>query len=137
MDIPTDEPVHRVQTGDTVIYSKYAGTEVALEGADYVLLKVTRICKVVVSMLPHVGAPSHRSSGVTDAGGRCHWRLDVEGVERPVAAGRPCSYRGARLQHSSLFPHAAKSPATQLADRLLWMPSRLQRRKTRRLEGCC
>ena len=30
-----------VQTGDNVIYSKYAGTEVALEGADYVLLKVS------------------------------------------------------------------------------------------------
>jgi chaperonin GroES len=38
--------VHCEQTGDTVIYSKYAGTEVALEGADYVLLKVISICKL-------------------------------------------------------------------------------------------
>ena len=30
-----------MQTGDTVVYSKYAGTEVALEGTDYVLLKVS------------------------------------------------------------------------------------------------
>ena len=30
-----------VQAGDKVVYSKYAGTEVAVDGADYVLLKVT------------------------------------------------------------------------------------------------
>lgn len=30
-----------VQAGDKVVYSKYAGTEVALDGSDYVLLKVT------------------------------------------------------------------------------------------------
>lgn len=29
-----------LQAGDKVVYSKYAGTEVALEGVDYVLLKV-------------------------------------------------------------------------------------------------
>ena len=40
MHFVSDQHVHREQTGDTVIYSKYAGTEVALEGADYVLLKV-------------------------------------------------------------------------------------------------
>ena len=31
----------RAQAGDKVVYSKYAGTEVAVDGKDYVLLKVT------------------------------------------------------------------------------------------------
>lgn len=29
-----------MQNGDKVVYSKYAGTELKVEGADYVLLKV-------------------------------------------------------------------------------------------------
>lgn len=36
-----------VQVGDTVVYSKYGGTEVTLEGVDYVLLDEDQIYAVV------------------------------------------------------------------------------------------
>jgi chaperonin GroES len=36
-----------VQIGDTVVYSKYGGTEVTLEGVDYVLLDEDQIYAIV------------------------------------------------------------------------------------------
>lgn len=36
-------PAPALQAGDKVVYSKYAGTEVALDKTDYVLLKVSTL----------------------------------------------------------------------------------------------
>lgn len=40
MDWIPDTNNNSMQNGDKVVYSKYAGTELKVEGADYVLLKV-------------------------------------------------------------------------------------------------
>lgn len=37
----------QVKTGDTVIYSKYAGTEVKLEGDDFIIVKQSDILAVI------------------------------------------------------------------------------------------
>ena len=37
------EPLPCVQNGDKVVYSKYAGTELKMQGGDFVLLKVRHI----------------------------------------------------------------------------------------------
>ena len=41
-----DEPI-TVKSGDTVLYSKYAGTEISLEGADYLILRETDILAII------------------------------------------------------------------------------------------
>jgi chaperonin GroES len=41
-----DEPM-TVKTGDTILYSKYAGTEVSFEGADYLIMRESDILAVL------------------------------------------------------------------------------------------
>lgn len=41
-----DEPM-TVKSGDTVLYSKYAGTEISLEGSDYLIMRESDILAVV------------------------------------------------------------------------------------------
>ncbi len=41
-----DEPM-TVKAGDTVLYSKYAGTEVTLEGNDYLIMRESDILGVI------------------------------------------------------------------------------------------
>jgi chaperonin GroES len=41
-----DEPT-TVKTGDTVLYSKYAGTEISLEGEDYLIMRESDILAVM------------------------------------------------------------------------------------------
>jgi chaperonin GroES len=41
-----DEPM-TVKAGDTVLYGKYAGTEIALEGNDYLIMRESDILAVV------------------------------------------------------------------------------------------
>lgn len=40
-----DEPV-TVKTDDTVLYSKYAGTEISIEGKDYLIMRETDILAI-------------------------------------------------------------------------------------------
>jgi chaperonin GroES len=42
----TDEPMS-VKVGDTVLYGKYAGTEINLEGIDYLIMRESDIIAVV------------------------------------------------------------------------------------------
>jgi len=41
-----DEPV-TVKEGDTVLYGKYAGTEIQIEGADYLIMRESDILAIV------------------------------------------------------------------------------------------
>lgn len=41
-----DEPM-TVKTGDTVLYGKYAGTELKLEGTDYIIMHESDILAIV------------------------------------------------------------------------------------------
>ncbi len=41
-----DEPM-TVQVGDTVLYGKYAGTEIAVDGSDYLIMRESDIFAVV------------------------------------------------------------------------------------------
>ena len=41
-----DEPV-TVKTGDTVLYGKYAGTEITIEGAEYLIMRESDILAIV------------------------------------------------------------------------------------------
>ncbi len=41
-----DEPM-TVKTGDTVLYGKYAGTEVSVEGKDYLIMRESDIFAIV------------------------------------------------------------------------------------------
>ncbi len=41
-----DEPM-TVKTGDTILYGKYAGTEVSLEGEDYLIMRESDILAVI------------------------------------------------------------------------------------------
>lgn len=41
-----DEPM-TVKSGDTVLYGKYAGTEISLEGKDYLIMRESDILAVV------------------------------------------------------------------------------------------
>ena len=41
-----DEPV-TVKAGDTVLYGKYAGTEITVEGADYLIMRESDILAIV------------------------------------------------------------------------------------------
>ena len=41
-----DEPVV-VKTGDTVLYDKYAGTEIQIEGQDYLIMRESDILAIV------------------------------------------------------------------------------------------
>jgi chaperonin GroES len=41
-----DEPV-TVKTGDTVLYGKYAGTEIQIEGEDYLIMRESDILAIV------------------------------------------------------------------------------------------
>jgi chaperonin GroES len=41
-----DEPV-TVKTGDTVLYGKYAGTEITIEGVDYLIMRESDILAIV------------------------------------------------------------------------------------------
>jgi chaperonin GroES len=41
-----DEPMS-VKAGDTVLYGKYAGTEIALEGNDYLIMRESDILAVI------------------------------------------------------------------------------------------
>lgn len=41
-----DEPMS-VKTGDTVLYGKYAGTEISLEGTDYLIMRESDILAVI------------------------------------------------------------------------------------------
>jgi chaperonin GroES len=41
-----DEPV-TVKTGDTVLYGKYAGTEIQIEGDDYLIMRESDILAIV------------------------------------------------------------------------------------------
>lgn len=45
-------PSRCVQNGDKVVYSKYAGTELKVQGGDFVLLKVRRIGLLQLSASP-------------------------------------------------------------------------------------
>ena len=40
-----DEPVS-VKSGDTVLYGKYAGTEITIEGADYLIMRESDILAI-------------------------------------------------------------------------------------------
>ena len=41
-----DEPV-TVKTGDTVLYGKYSGTEIQIEGQDYLIMRESDILAIV------------------------------------------------------------------------------------------
>jgi chaperonin GroES len=41
-----DEPV-TVQVGDTVLYGKYSGTEISIEGEDYLIMRESDILAIV------------------------------------------------------------------------------------------
>ena len=41
-----DEPI-TVQVGDTVLYGKYAGTELKLEGTDYLIMRESDILAII------------------------------------------------------------------------------------------
>ena len=41
-----DEPV-TVKTGDTVLYGKYAGTEITIDGAEYLIMRESDILAIV------------------------------------------------------------------------------------------
>lgn len=41
-----DEPV-TVKTGDTVLYGKYAGTEIQVEGSDYLIMRESDILAII------------------------------------------------------------------------------------------
>jgi chaperonin GroES len=41
-----DEPV-TVKTGDSVLYGKYAGTEISIEGTDYLIMRESDILAIV------------------------------------------------------------------------------------------
>ena len=41
-----DEPMS-VKTGDTVLYGKYAGTEITIEGEDYLIMRESDILAVI------------------------------------------------------------------------------------------
>ena len=41
-----DEPM-TVKTGDTILYGKYAGTEIALEGQDYLIMRESDILAII------------------------------------------------------------------------------------------
>ena len=41
-----DEPM-TVKTGDTILYGKYAGTEITLEGEDYLIMRESDILAVI------------------------------------------------------------------------------------------
>ena len=41
-----DEPMS-VKAGDTVLYGKYAGTEISLEGSDYLIMRESDILAVI------------------------------------------------------------------------------------------
>lgn len=41
-----DEPM-TVKTGDTILYGKYAGTEIALDGQDYLIMRESDILAVI------------------------------------------------------------------------------------------
>ena len=41
-----DEPM-TVKAGDTVLYGKYAGTEISLEGNDYLIMRETDILAII------------------------------------------------------------------------------------------
>ncbi|HQE12288.1 MAG TPA: co-chaperone GroES [Flavipsychrobacter sp.] len=41
-----DEPI-TVKSGDTVLYSKYAGTEISFEGKDYLIMRESDILAIV------------------------------------------------------------------------------------------
>ena len=41
-----DEPV-TVKSGDTVLYGKYAGTEITIEGAEYLIMRESDILAIV------------------------------------------------------------------------------------------
>lgn len=41
-----DEPI-TVKTGDTVLYGKYAGTEISVNGGDYIIMRESDIFAVI------------------------------------------------------------------------------------------
>ena len=41
-----DEPM-TVKTGDTILYGKYAGTEISLEGEDYLIMRESDILAII------------------------------------------------------------------------------------------
>ena len=41
-----------MKVGDTVIYSKYGGTEVKIDGEEYLILRDTDIYAIVVELAP-------------------------------------------------------------------------------------
>ncbi len=41
-----DEPM-TVKTGDTILYGKYAGTEIAFEGVDYLIMRESDILAII------------------------------------------------------------------------------------------
>lgn len=43
----TDEVKMEVKTGDQVLYGKYAGTEITVEGKDYLMMKQNDILAVI------------------------------------------------------------------------------------------
>ena len=43
----SDEIKNEIKVGDRVIYSKYAGTDVSLEGDDYIVIKLEDILAIV------------------------------------------------------------------------------------------
>jgi chaperonin GroES len=45
-----------VQVGDTVLYGKYSGTEVSVDGADYVILRADDVLAVVTGARELAGA---------------------------------------------------------------------------------
>ncbi len=45
-----------VKTGDTVLYGKYSGTEVTVDGSDYVILRADDVLGIVTESREPVGA---------------------------------------------------------------------------------
>lgn len=41
-----DEPM-TVKSGDTILYGKYAGTEISLEGTDYIIMRESDILAII------------------------------------------------------------------------------------------
>ncbi|MCW5935771.1 MAG: co-chaperone GroES [Fimbriimonadaceae bacterium] len=57
MDSGTLAPMD-VSAGDTVLYGKYSGTEVTVEGKDYIILRADDVLAVLTGVKETVGASS-------------------------------------------------------------------------------
>ena len=44
---PSSEKIHVVKKGDTVVYGKYAGTEIKLDGIDHIILSEDEVLGII------------------------------------------------------------------------------------------